>query len=189
MFAPPIAAVCVLCHGDILKKGDKNLIEGHTEFSPKSEIVSLDFSVELNSSYICRSCLVKLKKRRALISHLREVNDSLRQIYWKSLNAKSNSFNVRPDAMQDSLCALKQPDLQDPRLPDRPVAIAITSSTPRKDHEQAVFLLTVSPIRTQIMIADAVETSKASEAQEKKQPFKCASTGPVKAKQTFYMKG
>ena len=50
MFAAPIAAVCVLCCGDILKKGDKNLIEGRTEFSPKSEIVSLDFSVELNSS-------------------------------------------------------------------------------------------------------------------------------------------
>lgn len=77
-----------LCCGDILKKGDKNLVEGHTEFSPKLEIVSLDFSVELNSSYICRSCLVKLKKRRALISHLREVNDSLRQIYGKSSNKK-----------------------------------------------------------------------------------------------------
>ena len=114
MFAAPIAAVCVLCCGDILKKGDKNLVEGHTEFSPKLEIVSLDFSVELNSSYICRSCLVKLKKRRALTSHLREVNDSLRQIYGKSSNAKSNSFNVPSYAMQDSLCALKQPDLQDP---------------------------------------------------------------------------
>ena len=154
MFAAPIAAVCVLCCGDILKKGDKNLIEGRTEFSPKSEIVSLDFSVELNSSYICRSCLVKLKKRRALISHFREVNDSLHQIYGKSSNAKSNSFNVRPDAIQDSLCALKQPDLQDPWLLDRPVAMAITSSTPRKDREQAVSLATVSPIRTQIMIAD-----------------------------------
>ena len=32
------------------------------------------------------------------------------------------------------------------------------------------------------MIADAVETSEASEAQQKKQPFKCESTGPVKAK-------
>ena len=189
MFAAPIAAVCVLCCGDILKKGDKNLIEGRTEFSPKSEIVSLDFSVELNSSYICRSCLVKLKKRRALISHLREVNDSLRQIYWKSLNAKSNSFNVRPDAMQDSLCALKQPDLQDPRLPDRPVAIAITSSTPRKDHEQAVFLPTVSPIRTQIMIADAVETSKASEAQEKKTTVQVRVDWPSKSKTNILHEG
>ena len=35
MFAAQIAAVCVLCRKDILKKGDKNLIEGRTEFSPK----------------------------------------------------------------------------------------------------------------------------------------------------------
>jgi len=69
--------------------------------------------------------------------------------------------------MQDSLCALKRPALQDPRLLDRPVAMSITSSTPRKDREQTVSLPTVSPIRTQIMIADAVETS---EAQQKKQP-------------------
>ena len=110
MFAAPIiAAVCVLCPGDILKKGDKNLVVGRREFSPKSEIVSLDFSDEFNSSYICRSCLVKLKKRTALISHLREVNDSLRQIYCKSSNAKKHSFNVRPDAMQDSLC-VSSPD-------------------------------------------------------------------------------
>ena len=46
--------------------------------------------------------------------------------------------------------------------------MAITSSTPRKDREQAVSLLTVSLIQKQIMIADAVETSEASEAQEKK---------------------
>ena len=90
MFAAPVAAVCVLCREDILKKGDKNLVEGRTEFSPKSEIVSLDFSVEFNSSCIFRSCLVKLKKRRLLISHLREVNGSLRQIYWKSSSVKNN---------------------------------------------------------------------------------------------------
>ena len=63
MFAAPIAAVRVWCCGDILKKGDKNLVEGHTELSPKSDITSLDFSVELNSAYICRSsCKVKEKK-------------------------------------------------------------------------------------------------------------------------------
>ena len=91
--------------------------------------------------------------------------------------------------MQDSLCALKRPSLQDPRLPDKPVAMAITPSTPRKDREQTASLPTVSPIRTQIMIADAVETSEASGAQQKKkQPFKCESTGPVKAKRTLYMK-
>lgn len=189
MFAAPVAAVCVLCRGDILKKGDKNLLEGRTEFSPQSEIVSLDFSIEFNSSYICRSFLVKLRKRRELISHLREVNDSLRQIFWKSSSVKNNSFNVRPDAMQDSFCALKRPALQDPRLPDRPLAMAITSSTPRKDCEETVSLPTVLPIRTQNMIADAVETSEASGAQQKKQPFKCESTGPVKAKRTLYMKG
>ena len=77
--------------------------------------------------------------------------------------------------------------LQDPRLPDRPVAIAITSSTPRKGRERTVSLPTVSPIQTEF-IADAVETSEASGAQQKKQPFKCESTGPLKAKRTLYMK-
>ena len=70
------------------------------------------------------------------------------------------------------------------------MAMAITSSTPRKDREQAVSLLTVSPIRTQIMTADMLmRRVKREKHNKKKQPSKCESTGPVKAKQTLNRKG
>ena len=80
----------MLCSIAIIKNGDKNLVDGRTQFNVKSEIFSLDFRVDLKSSYICKSCLGKLKKRRALLSNLRDVNASLRQIYSSSSNGASS---------------------------------------------------------------------------------------------------
>ena len=163
MLAAPLAIACVLCCVAIVNKGDKNLVAGRTEFNVKSEMLSLDFSVEFNSSYICRCCLVKLKKRRTLISTLREVNDSLRQAYTSNATRKPCS--------QD-LPASKRLAVQDAGLPYRPVAFhriaPITSSTPVKDRELQVLMTvpTVSPIRAPI-IAHACDTSGEQQLEKK----------------------
>ena len=39
------------------------------------------FDVNLNIPYICRNCLGKLKKRRALIEHLRSISSTIAKTY------------------------------------------------------------------------------------------------------------
>ena len=56
---------CVLCG---VKNTDKNLIDGRrgNSFKVREELLSLEYKVEINSTYICRNCLCALKKPRAL---------------------------------------------------------------------------------------------------------------------------
>ena len=136
--------VRVLCSIAIIKNGDKNLVDGRTQFNVKSEILSLDFRVELKPSYICKSCLGKLKKRRALLSNLRDVNASLRQIYSSSSNgASSEESNTRMTTktcsralFESDVQPAKRVALQDGRSPERPQAcgrIPLMTSTPYRE--------------------------------------------------------
>ena len=139
-----LVSSCALCSIAIIKNGDKNLVDGHTQFNVKSEILSLDFRVDLKSSYICKSCLGKLKKRRALLSNLRDVNASLRQIYSSSLNGASSEESYTRMTIKMCSRALFESDvqpakhvaLQDGRLPERPMAcgrIPLMTSTPYRE--------------------------------------------------------
>ena len=73
---------CVLCGVDIVKNTDKNLVDGRkgNSFKVREELLSLECKVEINSTYICRNCLWALKKRRALLNNLHEVNSSIQKI-------------------------------------------------------------------------------------------------------------
>ena len=73
---------CVLCGVDIVKNTDKNLVDGRrgSSFKVREELLSLECKVEINSTYICRNCLCALKKRRALLNNLHEVNSSIQKI-------------------------------------------------------------------------------------------------------------
>ena len=73
---------CVLCGVDIVKNTDKNLVDGRrgNSFKVREELLSLECKVEINSTYICRNCLCALKKRRALLNNLHEVNSSIQKI-------------------------------------------------------------------------------------------------------------
>ena len=73
---------CVLCGLDIVKNTDKNLVDGRrgNSFKVREELLSLECKVEINSTYICRNCLCALKKRRALLNNLHEVNSSIQKI-------------------------------------------------------------------------------------------------------------
>ena len=80
----------VLCSNSIVQNCDKNLVNGRkgTTFNIRAEILTLDYEVSINSTYIRRSCLALLKKRRALLTSLREVNMKLH----KAVNRSSNNF-------------------------------------------------------------------------------------------------
>lgn len=79
---------CVLCSISIVHNCDKNLVDGRkgTTFNVRAEILTLDYRVPINSSYICRSCLALLKKRRALLTSLEEVNSKLHNVVYRSSN-------------------------------------------------------------------------------------------------------
>ena len=67
-----LMSVCVIGSTIIIKNGDKTLVERRSEFNAEEEILSPDFSVNIsNSVYVCKACLSKLNKTRALISNLR----------------------------------------------------------------------------------------------------------------------
>lgn len=67
-----MSLLCVLCFSSIIKPQDKNLVKSsQTEFSVKKELESLPFTVQIEHfQHICRKCLGQLKKRRALIRNL-----------------------------------------------------------------------------------------------------------------------
>ena len=80
---------CVLCSNAIVNNCDKNLVDGRkgTAFKVRAEILTLDYRVPINSPYICRSCLALLKKRRALVTSLEEVNSKLHNVVNRSSNS------------------------------------------------------------------------------------------------------
>ena len=152
-----LMSLCVLCNSAIIKNGDKNLIVGRSEFNVKAEISTLEFSVDISRSvYICKVCLSKLKKRRALISNLRDVNSSFRQSY--------SAFGCNPQLLTNATtktCArtLFESDESDVQ-PTKRVAlqggrssepqafgiIPLMSSTSSKEHRQKESTVVVSPI-------------------------------------------
>ena len=54
----------MLCSIAIIKNGDKNLFDGRTQFNLKSEILSLDFRVDLKYSYIILQVLPRKIKEK-----------------------------------------------------------------------------------------------------------------------------
>ena len=67
---------CVLCGLGIVKNTGKNHVDGRrgNSFKVREELLSLECKVEIKSTYICRNCLCALKKGRALVKNLHEVN-------------------------------------------------------------------------------------------------------------------
>ena len=71
--------ICVLFRNCLVNKCDKNLVDArkNTVFNARQEILSLDIKVEIYSTHICRNCLTLLKKSRALLKNLGEVNNKI----------------------------------------------------------------------------------------------------------------
>ena len=50
------------------------MVEEVLLFEERTELLSMECKVEINSTYICRNCLSALRKRRALLTNLHKVN-------------------------------------------------------------------------------------------------------------------
>ena len=72
--------VCV-CYIFWAKHNDRNVVEGRGVFKVTDEIASLDFAVTHASPYICRTCVGKLRKQRALTNNLRNVEEEIYNVY------------------------------------------------------------------------------------------------------------
>ena len=100
---------CVLCGVDIVKNTDKNLVDGRrgNSFKVREELLSLECKVEINSTYICRNCLCALKKRRALLNNLHEVNSSIQKIPIRNKNSrKGNQRLNKINKVKKTFCLL-----------------------------------------------------------------------------------
>ncbi len=70
--------LCCLCLEDLLKPTDRNYVHGKS--NAILEIEKLPLRVNLRSVYICKKCLVTLKKRRDLLEKLEKIEEELLQI-------------------------------------------------------------------------------------------------------------
>ena len=99
-------SLCVLCGVDIVKKTDKNLVDGRRGNSIKvrEEMLSLECKVEINPTYICRNCLCALTKRRALLNNLHEVNSSIQKIPIRNkIHERESALKQNKQSQKDIL--------------------------------------------------------------------------------------
>ena len=78
---------CTLCHGIIEKAYQRYLVDGKAKFDVHASLSNLPFAVQIDSIYICKSCLDKLKKldnlkrqERELLATLNEFATSRQQV-------------------------------------------------------------------------------------------------------------
>ena len=75
---------CILCFRDIIKNSDKNLVDGRGSFNVREEVSTLNFNIQSNSPYICKSCVGKLKKRRGIIDNLQKIESEISALHQSS---------------------------------------------------------------------------------------------------------
>ncbi|CAB4029522.1 Hypothetical predicted protein [Paramuricea clavata] len=75
---------CNLCTNARQEMYERVLINtGKKEFDVAAEIQSLPFSVVIYSKYACRACVQKLKKRRAILTTLNDIEGFFRNSAYK----------------------------------------------------------------------------------------------------------
>ena len=72
---------CVLCFRQINSHNERYLIHGKGKFDVFQELQRLPFDVKCASSFICKECVNKLKKRKNLISQLTDIDCSLEKVH------------------------------------------------------------------------------------------------------------
>ena len=92
---------CTLCHGVIEKAYQRYLVDGKAKFDVRASLSGLPFAVEIDSIYICKSCLDKLKKldnlkrqERELLATLKELVNRERTSLVRSPPESLEPFNI-----------------------------------------------------------------------------------------------
>ena len=160
---------CVLCRNKIVKNTDKNLVDvrKNTVSNVREEILSLDIAVVINSAHICRACLSLLKKRRAVLTNIQEVNAKIRNIInWNSLplpvKVSSTSCSTLLESSDFQEQAAKRFALEDFHAFDKQDEVSrisveqspqLLASTPCKEkgHDVVFPVLPISPIAARLV--------------------------------------
>ena len=72
---------CVLCRNIIHKANHHLLVEGKAKFDVWLSLSTLPVNVEVDSIYICRPCVDKLKKLQNLNRQIQELLQNLKELY------------------------------------------------------------------------------------------------------------
>ena len=83
--------LCVLCSRDIVNSVERYRIEGKGKFNVVKALKELPFEVRCSSTFICKQCLAKLKKRSGLKEQLTTIDNEMKDFYFKSMNASSHT--------------------------------------------------------------------------------------------------
>lgn len=106
-----MSLLCVLCFSSIVKPQDKNLVKSpRTEFSVEEELKSLPFVVQIEySQHICRKCLGQLKKRRALLRNLSNLDALISNNY----STKAAEIGLPTKRKWETISCLQSPERSD----------------------------------------------------------------------------
>ena len=84
----------------IIKNSDKNLVDGRGSFNVREEVSTLNFNIQSNSPYICKSCVGKLKKRRGIIDNLQKIESEISALHQSSKKREINKVSGTSDCEQ-----------------------------------------------------------------------------------------
>ena len=140
-----------------------------------SSLLSLDTAVVINSAHICRACLSLLKKRRALLTNIQEVNAKIRNIItsnsfplpvkvsstscsslWESSDFQEQA--AKRVALEADFLAFDQQEEAASRISVEQ-SLKLVASTPCKEkgHDVVFPVLPVSPIAARLDLEDETE--------------------------------
>ena len=73
---------CILCGSCLLRKNDRNLVDGKGSFVPREELEKLAFVVySSDARHVCRNCFELLNKRKSIRESLDSLNEKLLTAY------------------------------------------------------------------------------------------------------------
>ena len=97
-------SLCVLCFHDIIKNNDKTLVDGSGSFKVRKELNTVNFNIQSNSPYVCKSCVGKLKKRHGIINNLQKIEADISALHQSSKKRKISKVRL-PSNISGHHCA------------------------------------------------------------------------------------
>ena len=128
---------CVFCFRRIINHNERYLVHGKGKFSVYPELLRLPFDIKITSSFICKECVSKLKKRKNLISQLEILDCALEKLYL------GYRMDPKRPASDDNEAFLTPKKL---RSEDTEAVQVVQTSTPKSAASSSSKLWPLSPV-------------------------------------------
>lgn len=106
---------CTLCRGLIEKAYQRYLVDGKAKLDVRASLSGLPFAIEIDSVYICKSCLDKLKKLDNLKRQERELLAIIKGLVTSSkrvLETRESSLASSPPESLERVNIEKRPCIE-----------------------------------------------------------------------------